>query len=72
VRQRHDLALEAKHLLDSIGGSLSPEDRQLIAEFQVHKGRIALLLGDSEAARASFVRALEFDPSNANALKQLH
>jgi len=68
---REPLLREADDLLGRALNMLPINDRKALSQLHEHKGRLAVLQSDHDAAQASFRRALELDPSNVQARKQL-
>lgn len=69
---RMRLLREADDLLGQSIKGLPADDRLALAQYYVHKGRLDILQGEDAAAQAAFGRAVELDPSNVEARKQLH
>jgi tetratricopeptide (TPR) repeat protein len=68
---REPFLREADDLLGRAFKALPVNDRKALSQYHEHKGRLAALQSDHDAAQASFRRALELDPSNVQARKQL-
>jgi hypothetical protein len=68
---REPFLREADDLLGRAFKALPVNDRKAPSEYYEHKSRLAALWSDHDAAQASFRRALELDPSNVQARKQL-
>jgi tetratricopeptide (TPR) repeat protein len=68
---REPFLREADDLLGRAFKALPASDRKAQSQYYEHKGRLAALQNDHAAAQASFRRALELDPSNVQARKQL-
>jgi hypothetical protein len=68
---REPFLREADDLLGRAFQALPVNDRKALSDYYEHKGRLAALRNDQNAAQTSFRRALEFDPSNVRARNQL-
>ena len=68
---RQPLLQEAEDLLGRAIKAFPVDDRKALSQYYEHKSHLAALQGDEAAALANARRALELDPSNVQARKQL-